>query len=253
MAPRPTPASFAASGCSLACASVANAPERASSAMLNCTARAPRERQTTATTPTTSRSLPWPTALLVLSRSAVDPEERFLVRPWGSDTTFALRLPRPPVVARAAPRGVPPLEAPLELLRPRASFAGLLLLSPAIYYVLPIATIIGLEIFAVWIPHIEIPPGQSPDPPRFRKLRDLHLEPLCFALCLLLLLLQTYYLIAEPGRHRMHVDAPQHQQHRHYHQHHEPTPSPRLAPPFPLRCPPRRLLRDASRGVPLPN
>src|SRR3712207_1380955 len=122
--------------------------------------------------------------------------------------TFALRLPRLPVLTRDLPRGVP-LEVPFGLLRPRASFAGLLLLSPAIYYVLPIATIKGLEISAVRIPHIEISSGQSPDPPRFRKLRDPYLEPLCLALCLLLLLLQTYYLVAKSGRHGVHVDAPQ--------------------------------------------
>src|SRR4028119_906421 len=153
--------------------------------------------------------------------------------------TLALRLPRPPTVARAAPREAPleaplgrlrsrascavpppvarppPREAPLGaavgLLRSRASFAGLLLLSPAIYYVLPVATIIGLEISSVRIPHVEISPGQSSDPPRFRKLCDSYLEPLCLALGLLLLLFQPYYLVAEPGRHGMHVDAPQHQ------------------------------------------
>jgi hypothetical protein len=112
--------------------------------------------------------------------------------------TFAFCLPRSPVATR-------PL--PLRVARLRASFAGFFLLSPAIYYILPIAPVINLQIFAVRISHIEIPLGQSPDPPWLRKLRDLYFEPLSLVLGSGLFLLKTGYLRAEPSRHCMYVDA----------------------------------------------
>src|SRR5215210_1715267 len=222
--------------------------------MLNCTARTPNERQTTATTPTTSRSLPWPTAIFALPRSGGGPER--LDRLWGSGMTFAFRLPRPPVVALVAalvaPLEVPP-EAPCRFLRSRASFVDLFLLSPAIYYVLPVAPIVGLEIFAARISHLEISAGQSADPPRFRKLCESYLEPFSLVLGSDLLLLEPGRFSVESGRHAVHVDASQHQEHRHHHQNNEDPPLPHPTSPVLFRCSLRHSLWNASRNVPTPN
>ncbi len=82
-----------------------------------------------------------------------------------------LRFPRPPVPAPVPalvrppaffrlPLRDPPVEAldtPLGLERPGASCAGAFVLSPAIYYVLPIAPV-GFEILAR-ISHPEVLPG----------------------------------------------------------------------------------------------